>query len=130
MKKGHQNQAFAEDPVYMTCPEDIIPRIYPGFFPSFIDASTFFHMFLNVDEERSFMGLIHPDTGDHYWYTRFPMGSSNSPEVSGRFGASSLRLICQELEEMQGEVLINDWKVSLEGSGSDQKLGWDEFDWV
>jgi hypothetical protein len=65
-------------------------------------------MFLTVDEERQFMGLIHPDTEDHYWYTHLPMGSSNSPAVSSRFGAAFLRLIFQEVEEMQGEVLIND----------------------
>jgi hypothetical protein len=29
----------------------------------------------------------------------------------------------QEVEEMQGEVLINDWKVALEGGGFDPKLG-------
>jgi hypothetical protein len=60
-----------------------------------------------VDEERKLMGIIHPYIGDHYWYTRLPMGSSNSPVVSGTFGAAFLRLICQEVEEMQGEVLIN-----------------------
>jgi hypothetical protein len=58
----------------MTCPEDILPQMYPGGFSSVIDASKFFHMFLTVDEERRFMGMVHPDTGDHYWYTRFPMG--------------------------------------------------------
>jgi hypothetical protein len=66
-----------------------------------------------VDEDRKFMGLINTDTGDNYWYTRLPMGLSNSPAVSGRFVAAFLRLICQEVEEMQGEVLINDWKVAL-----------------
>jgi hypothetical protein len=69
------------------------------------------------------MGIIHPDTGDRYWYTRLPMGLSNSPAVSGRFGAAFIRLICRKVEEMQGEVLINDWKVALEGSGFDPKLG-------
>jgi hypothetical protein len=82
-KKGHQNQSCAEDPVPTTCPEVILPRMYPGGFSSVIDASKLFHMFLTVDEERRFMGLIHPDTGDHYWYTRLPMGLSNSPAVSG-----------------------------------------------
>jgi hypothetical protein len=48
---------------------------------------------LTVDEERKFMGLIYPDTGEHYWYTRLPMGSSNYPAVSGRFGVAFLRLI-------------------------------------
>jgi hypothetical protein len=92
MNKEHQNQSCAADPVHMTCPEDILPRMYPGGFSSVIDASKFFHMFLNVDEEHKFMGLIHPDKGDHYWYTRFPMGASNYPTVSGRFGAAFLRL--------------------------------------
>jgi hypothetical protein len=120
MKKGHQNQSCASDPVYMTCPEDILSRMYPGGFSSFIDASKLFHMFLTVDEERKFMGLIHPDIGDHYWYTRLPMGSL---AVSGRFGAAFLRLIFQEVEEMQGEVFINDWKVDLESDGFDPKIG-------
>jgi hypothetical protein len=51
------------------------------------------------------------------------MGSSNSPAVSGRFGTAFLRLICQEVKEMQGEFLINDWKVALYGSGFESKLG-------
>jgi hypothetical protein len=122
-KKGHQNQSCAADPVHMNCPEDILPRMYPGDLSSVIDASKLFHMFLTVDEERRFMGLIHPDTGYHYWYTRLPMGSSISPAVSGRFGAAFLRLIFQEVEEVQGEVSINDWKVALEGDEFDPKLG-------
>jgi hypothetical protein len=64
--------------------------MYPGGFSSVIGASKLFHMFLNVDEERNFIGLMHPDTGDHYWYTHLPMGSSSYPEVSGRFGATVL----------------------------------------
>jgi hypothetical protein len=28
LKKVHQNQSCAADPVHMTCPEDIIPRMY------------------------------------------------------------------------------------------------------
>jgi hypothetical protein len=84
----------------MTYPEDILPWMYTGVFSSVIDASTLFHMFLTVNEERRFMVLIHPYTGDHYWYTRLPMGSSNYPAVSGRFGAAFLRLVCQEVEDM------------------------------
>jgi hypothetical protein len=80
-------------------------------------------MFLTVNEERKFMGLIHPNTGDHYRYTRLPMGSANSPAVSDRFGATFLRLIYQEVKEMQGEGQINDWRVALDGSGLAPKLG-------
>jgi hypothetical protein len=72
-------------------------------------------MFLTLYEERRSMGLINPYKGYNYWYTRLPMGSSNSPAESGRFGEAFLHLIFQEMEETQGEVLINDWKVALEG---------------
>jgi hypothetical protein len=47
--------------------------MYPGSFSSVIYASKLLHMFLTVDEERKFMGIIHPDTGDHYWCTRLLM---------------------------------------------------------
>jgi hypothetical protein len=53
-----------------------------------IDASNLCCMFLTVNEERKFMGLMHPYIGDHYWYTCLPMGS----------GVAFLRLICQEVE--------------------------------
>jgi hypothetical protein len=116
-KKGHQNKSCAANSVHMACPEDILPRMYPGGFSSVIDASKFFHMLLTVDEERQFMGLIYPEIGDLYWYIHLPMGSSNSP--AGRFGAAFLRLTFQEVEEMQGEVVINDWRVALEGDKFD-----------
>jgi hypothetical protein len=87
------------------------------------NISKYFHMSLTLDEERKFMVLIHPGTGDHYWYTRLPMGSANSPPVSERFGEALLHLTCHEVEEMQGEVQINEWRVELEGSGFDPKLG-------
>jgi hypothetical protein len=32
MKKGHQHQSCGADPVHMTCPEDILPRMYHGGF--------------------------------------------------------------------------------------------------
>jgi hypothetical protein len=101
MKKVHKKKSCAAYPVHMRCPKDILPRMYPGDFSSVIDASKFFHIFLTVDEERQFMGIIHSDTGDLYWYTLLPMGSSHSPAVSGWFGADFLRLIFREVEEIQ-----------------------------
>jgi hypothetical protein len=37
-KKGHKTKSCAADPVHMTCPEDILPRMYPGGFSSVIDT--------------------------------------------------------------------------------------------
>jgi hypothetical protein len=51
------------------------------------------------------------------------MGSANQPSVLGRFRAPFLRRICHQVEEMQGEVQINDWRVALEGGGFEPKLG-------
>jgi hypothetical protein len=56
--KGHQHKSCTSDPVHMTCPDDTLPRMYPGGFSSVIDVSKFFHIFLTVDEERQLMGLI------------------------------------------------------------------------
>jgi hypothetical protein len=68
MNKGRQKQSCALDPVHITCPENILLRMYPEGFSAVIDASKYFHniMLPNLDEENIFMGLIHPDTGYHY----------------------------------------------------------------
>jgi hypothetical protein len=39
------------------------------------------------------------------------------------FWAAFLWLIHYEVEDMQGVVINNDWKVSIEGGGFDPKLG-------
>jgi hypothetical protein len=43
-------------------------------------------------------------------------------------GRLSSALIFQEVEEMQGEVVINDWKVALEGDKFDPKFGTQAWD--
>jgi hypothetical protein len=40
-----------------------------------------------------------------------------------QFGTTFLHFICHEVEEMQGGVQLDDWWVTLEGSGFDHKLG-------
>jgi hypothetical protein len=37
MNRGHQNQSCAADPVHMTCPAEILPRMYPRGSSSVID---------------------------------------------------------------------------------------------
>ncbi|MGH7974468.1 MAG: hypothetical protein ACREBR_02985, partial [bacterium] len=107
MKRGGQNAACVADPVHLPQPSDILPKLYKGGWSSVIDASKFFHMFPTVFEERKYMGLIHPKTGDHYWYSRFPMGSANSPGASGRYGAAFLRLVMDTHYGFQGTPILN-----------------------
>jgi hypothetical protein len=123
MKRGHQNDCCVSDPVHLTCPDDILPRMYPGGFSAVVDASKFFHMFLTQDAERQFMGMIHPLTGVHYWYSRFPMGSRNSPGASGRFGAALLRVIQDTSEDFQGHPAQNDFVSYIRERGYNPSLG-------
>jgi hypothetical protein len=57
--------------------------------------------------------MIHPRTQDEYWYDRLPMGSSNSPGISGHFGTSFLRVIIDNCKEFQGYPLLNHPLVGL-----------------
>jgi hypothetical protein len=88
MKKGHQHQSCAAYAVHMTCPEDILPRVYPGGVSSVIDESKFFHLFLTVDEECNFMGLIHPSIGSllvHPFYHGFIKFPGSIRQIWGGF---------------------------------------------
>lgn len=115
MKKGGQNAGCVGDPVQMTSPQIILPLLNEGGFSASLDLAKFFHMFLTVESERNFLGLIHPGTGVHYRYRRLPMGSTNSPGIAGRFGSAFLRLLQAEIPELQGTPVRNDLITILEG---------------
>jgi hypothetical protein len=118
MKRGGQNTCCGADPCHMTSPSDILPHIYTHGFSAVIDLAKYFHMFLTLPEERRFMGVCHPCTGLHYRYCRLPMGASNSPAASGRFGAALLRLILTTIPEFTGAPVLNGCVASFLGHGS------------
>ena len=123
MKRGLQNDVCVSDPVHLTCPDDILPRLYPGGFSAVVDASKFFHMFPTREDERQYMGMIHPLTELHYWYSRLPMGSRNSPGASGRFGAALLRVLQASSVDFQGHPSQNDFVAYIRDQGYDPALG-------
>ena len=63
-----------------------------------VDVSKEFYHFPTRPEERNYLGLIHPVTGQHLRYKGLPMGSSSSPSAAGKgwrlCSATSLRTIC------------------------------------
>jgi len=120
MKDGGQNEVCVGDPVHLSQPQDILPHLYPGGYSTVIDASKFFHMFRTRAAERKYMGMLHPSTGEHWWHTRFPMGSTNSPGASGRYGAGFLRFIREHCPLFQGHPRLNSM---LSGGGFDPALG-------
>ena len=123
MKKGGQNKVVGPDPVQMTSPGDILPRLYPGGYSATLDIANFFHMFPTIETERIFMGCIHPGNGKMYRYKTLPMGSGNSPGSSGRFGATFRRLVEETLPAFQGIPHQNDFATALSGRGFDPDLG-------
>jgi hypothetical protein len=66
------------------------------------------------------MGMIHPTTALEYWYSRLPMGASNSPGISGRYGAAFLWTVVENCEAFKGESIINN---PLLGQGYYPSLG-------
>jgi hypothetical protein len=53
-----------------------------------------------------------------YEYLGLPMGSSNSPAIAGRMGASFFRLLTQERPDLfDGVGEFNTWYEGLNGNG-------------
>ena len=109
----------------MTSPGDIFPHhLYPGGYSTCINISTFFYMFLMVEGEHPFMGLIHPMTGVLYWYKWLPMGSCNSPTALGHFSMVFIHLALDSFLEFQGEAQSNDFSAFFWGNAFDLGLGY------
>jgi hypothetical protein len=123
-KRGNINDSCAADPVQMTCPDDILPALYPGGYSAVVDASKYFHMFKTRKDEYKHLGIIHPNTGEILCYYRFPMGTRNSPGASGRFGAAFLREVIRTSPDFQGTVtVVNDFTSGWNGEGYNPALG-------
>ena len=114
-KAGHQNDACVADPCCMISPSHILPHLYTGGYSASTDMSKYFHMFRTAVKERMYLGLIHPVTGEHYFYDRLPMGTRNSPAASGRFGASFTRELLDYEVLFGGVVLDNSMAYQLAG---------------
>jgi hypothetical protein len=124
MKTGGQNAHIGKDPVFLHRPEAILSQLYAGGYTAVADASKFFYQFPTVPSERKYLGLLHPVTGVLYEYLGLPMGSSNSPAVAGRMGASFFRLLTQAHPELFGGIgEFNTWYEGLNGRGYSSTLG-------
>jgi hypothetical protein len=124
MKTGGQNAHIGKDPVFLHQPEAILSQLYAGGYTAVADASKFFYQFPKVPSERKYLGLLHPVTGVLYEYLSLPMGSSHSPAVAGRMGASFFRLLTQAHPELFGGIgEFSTWYEGLNGRGYSPTLG-------
>ena len=95
------------DPCQMTSPEHILPHLYTNGWSGLVDASKFFHVFNTRDDEKKYLGLIHPRDQTLYVYDTLPMGPRNSPGASRRFGAAFFRHIIDRFPIFQGKPVDN-----------------------
>jgi len=123
MKRGGQNAHIGKDPVHLPRPDDILTRMYTGGWSAVADASKFFHNFPTHPVDRPFLGCIHPTSGEQLCYFGLPMGSSSSPGLACRYGASWLRQIREREPAFQGVLVDNGWKVHVKGKSRDSHKG-------
>lgn len=118
MKASGQNEAIANDPVFLPRPINILPLLYEGGFSAVVDASKFFYQFKTHPDDQPYLGVVHPRTHDLYVYTGLPMGGGNSPALAGRYGLAFLRLLRKRYEEEYGGVPnVNCWWTGFRPTG-------------
>jgi len=122
--EGRPQRGNREGPGLLNKPDTILPQLYSGGRSAVGDASKFFYQFPTAPGDRPYLGVRHPTTGLLYWYLGLPMGSANSPAVTGRMGSAFIRLM-QELapEIFLGECKSNTWRDSFSDSTYNPKLG-------
>ena len=82
----------ANDPVYLNRPLHVLECMHAGGWTAVVDASKFFYQFPTHPEDRPYLGVVHPTTGQMCTWDALPMGAANSPACAGRHGMAFLRL--------------------------------------
>ena len=81
MLRGGQNSAIGNDPVFLPRLLHILGEIYQGRWSAVVDASKFFYQFSTHPDDRPYLGIKHPKTGQLLAYYGLPMGAGNSPAL-------------------------------------------------
>jgi hypothetical protein len=63
-------------------------------------------MLLTVDEERRFMGIIHPDKRDNYWYTHLTMVQKFLQQYLAGLGRLSSALFFKKWKRCKERFLL------------------------
>ena len=107
MLRGGQNSCIGSDPVVLPRVTHVMDSLYTGGWSAVIDASKFFYQFPTAREDRPYLGIIHPGTGEILAYYGLPMGSANSPALACRYGMAFLRKLISETPVFHGSVQAN-----------------------
>ena len=124
MLRGGQNMCIGTDPTILPRANDILQELYHGGFSAVVDMSKYFYQFRTREEERKWLGTIHPISGIIYEYAGLPMGSGNSPAIACRIGQGFLRMLRAKYSVFQGEGEPNCYWTSFSGLGYDPRKGY------
>ena len=126
MRDGGQNDWIGSDPVFMPRVSHILDQMYEGGFTAVVDASKFFYQFRTHPDDRPFLGILHPLTGELLEYLGLPMGSGSSPSYATQYGLAFLRMLREQAPEMFGETgRANCWWEGLQDDKTyDPTLGY------
>ena len=72
-----------------------------------VNASKYFNMFPTKTSAPKFIGILYPKSGIMYLYDKFHMGTRNSPNAAGRFGAAFIRLVINSSPIFSGKQVNN-----------------------
>jgi hypothetical protein len=114
---GGQNSVVGNDPVYLPRVSHILGQLYQGGFSAVVDASKFFYQFSTHPDNQTYLGMLHPVTGELYEYHGLPMGAGNSPALGSRYGLAFVRLLKERFQRFQGKPEANCWWTGFRETG-------------
>lgn len=124
MLRGGQNACVGQDPCFLPRATHILDEMYPGGYSAVVDLSKYFYNFPTHPEDRPYLGLVHPITGQLYCYYGLPMGGGQSPSSACRYGLSFVRLLRERFDVFQGRAVANCWWTGFSKLGFDPNLGY------
>ena len=80
MLKGGQNASVGNDPVVLPRASHILDELYHGGWSAVFDFSKYFYNFPTHQDDRPYLGLLHPRTHDLLAYFGLPVGGATHLE--------------------------------------------------
>jgi hypothetical protein len=117
MLRGGQNDCVGSDPVVLPRANHMLDQRYEGGYSAVVDLSKYFYNFLTHEDDRPYLGTLHPRTQQLLEYWGLPMGAGNSPAIACRLSMAFLRMLRDECPLFQGKGTANCWWSGFEVTG-------------
>ncbi|CAJ1968848.1 unnamed protein product [Cylindrotheca closterium] len=124
MLHGGQNDCVGQDPAFMPRIAHIVDQMYSGGYSAVVDLSKFFYNFPTHEDDRPYLGLLHPRTKELLAYYGLAMGAGNSPAIACRIGLAFVRLVKEKFAVFKGAAKANCYWTGLRNNGFDPKVGY------